>query len=93
VAAPRVPGRAGGRRRHDPAVRRGGLSFPLPELFGSELLGLLAVVAAVAGSVALGRRGAASPWVRWLVVTGNAVLAVVALAITAELAGSEAYDD
>jgi hypothetical protein len=91
VGAPRVPGRAGGRRRHDPAVRRG--RAQLPELFGSQLLGLLAIVAAVAGSVALGRRGAASPWVRWLVVAGNAVLAVVALAITAELGSSEAYDD
>jgi hypothetical protein len=76
-----------------PLFAWGGLSFPLPELFGSQLLGLLAVVAAVVGSVALGRRGAASPWARWLVVTGNAVLAVVAVAIIAELGSSEAYDD
>jgi hypothetical protein len=76
-----------------PLFAGGGLSFPLPELFGSQLLSLLAVVAAVVGSVALGRRGAASPWARWLVVTGNAVLAVVAVAIIAELGSSEAYDD
>jgi hypothetical protein len=76
-----------------PLFAGGGLSFPLPELFGSQVLGLLAVVAAVVGSVALGRRGATSPWARWLVVTGNAVLALVAVAITAELGSSEAYDD
>jgi hypothetical protein len=35
-----------------------GLSFPFPQFFGSRVLGLLAVVAAVTGSVALGRRGA-----------------------------------
>jgi len=76
-----------------PLFAGGGLSFPLPELFGSRLLGLLAVVGATVGSVALGRRGSASPWVRWLVVAGNAVLAVVALTITAELGSSETYDD
>jgi len=42
-----------------PLFAGGGLSFPLPELFGSQLLDLLAVVAAVAGSVALG--GGAPP--------------------------------
>lgn len=70
-----------------------GLSFPVPALFGSQVLGLLAVVAAVAGSVALGRRGAATRRVRWLVVAGNAALAVFALLLTAELGNSETYDD
>jgi hypothetical protein len=70
-----------------------GLSFPVPALFDSRVLGLLAVVAAVAGSVALGRRGAATRRARWLVVAGNAVLAVFALMMTAELGNSEAYDD
>jgi hypothetical protein len=71
----------------------GGLSFPVPALLDSRLLGLLAVVAAVAGSVALGRRGAATWRTRWLVVAGNAVLAVFALLMTAELSSSEANDD
>jgi hypothetical protein len=70
-----------------------GLSFPVPALFDSRVLGLLAVVAAVAGSVALGRRGTATWRTRWLVVAGNLVLAVFALVMTAELGSSEAYDD
>jgi hypothetical protein len=70
-----------------------GLSFPLPALFGSQVLGLLAVAAAVAGSVALGRRGPATRRVRWLVVAGNAALAVFALLLMAELGSSETYDD
>jgi hypothetical protein len=70
-----------------------GLSFPVPALLNSRVLGLVAVVAAVAGSVALGRRGTASRRARWLVLAGNAALAVFALLLTAELGSSEAYDD
>jgi hypothetical protein len=39
-----------------PLISGGGFSFPVPRLFGSALLGLLATVVAVAGSVWLGRR-------------------------------------
>lgn len=55
-----------------------GLSFPVPALLNSQVLGLLAVVAAVAGSVALGRRGIVTRRARWLVLAGNAALAVFA---------------
>ena len=68
----------------------GGLSFPVPQLFGSRVLGLLAVTAAVIGSVALGRRGTTR---RGLVVLGNIGLSVFAVAMLLELGASEAYDD
>ena len=68
----------------------GGLSFPVPQLFGSRVLGLLATAAAVAGSVALGRRG---PTRRGLVVLGNLGLSLFAVAVLLELGASEAYDD
>jgi hypothetical protein len=76
-----------------PLFNGGGFSFPVPRLFGSSLLGLLATVAAVTGSVWLGRRGPGDPGRRALTVAGNAVLAVVALLLVAELAGSEAGGD
>jgi hypothetical protein len=76
-----------------PLVNGGGFSFPVPQLFGSSLLGLLAVAAAVAGSVALGRRGAHSWPARGLLAAGNAALIMVALVMVAELGGSEAVED
>ena len=76
-----------------PLFNGGGFSFPVPQLLGSSLLGLLAVAAAVAGSVALGRRGARSWGVRGLLAAGNAALVVVALLLVAELGNSEAVDD
>ena len=68
----------------------GGLSFPVPQLFGSRVLGLLATAAAVAGSVALGRRG---PSRRGLVALGNLGLSLFAVAMLLELGASEASDD
>jgi hypothetical protein len=68
----------------------GGLSFPVPQLFGSRVLGLLATAAAVAGSVALGRR---RPTRRGLVVLGNLGLSLFAVAMLLELGASESYDD
>jgi hypothetical protein len=68
----------------------GGLSFPVPQLFGSRVLGLLAAAAAVAGSVALGRRGTTR---KGLVVLGNLGLSLFAVAMLLELGASEAYDD
>lgn len=54
-------------------------SFPLPTVSGSRLLGLLATLAAVVGSVVLGRRTVrASSW-RRLVVVGNTLLVLAAL--------------
>jgi hypothetical protein len=68
----------------------GGLSFPVPQLLGSRVLGLLAVVAAVIDSVALGRRGTTR---RTLVALGNVGLSLFAVAMLLELGASEAYDD
>jgi hypothetical protein len=68
----------------------GGLSFPVPQLLGSRVLGLLAVVAAVTGSVALGRRGTTR---RGLVTLGNVGLSVFAVAMLLELGASEAAGD
>jgi hypothetical protein len=48
-------------------------SFPLPSLFGSWLLGLALLVAAIAGSVALGNRTMAR-WRWWLVPLNAAVV-------------------
>ncbi|HET9556553.1 MAG TPA: hypothetical protein VFS70_05385 [Actinomycetota bacterium] len=71
-----------------------GLSFPVPALFGSRVLGLLATVAAVVASVALGRRrDAASHRVRALTLAGNAALALFAVFVLLELGSSEANDD
>lgn len=68
----------------------GGLSFPIPRPFGSRVLGLLAVAGAVAGSVALGRRGTSR---RGLVALGNAGLGLFAVLMLLELGAGEAYDD
>jgi hypothetical protein len=71
----------------------GGFSFPVPRLFGSTLLGLLATAAAIAGSVWLGRRSPGGTGRRVLLLAGNAVLAVVALAMLVELSANEANAD
>jgi hypothetical protein len=74
--------------------RGAGLSFPVPALFGSRVLGLLATVAAVAASVALGRRReAASRRIRVLTLAGNAALAVFAVLMVLELGAGEASGD
>jgi hypothetical protein len=71
-----------------------GLSFPVPALFDSRVLGLLATGAAVAVSVALGRhRQAASRQVRVLTLAGNAALAVFAVMMALELGANEASGD
>lgn len=71
-----------------------GLSFPVPALFDSRVLGLIATVAAVAASVALGRRRqAASGRVRVLTLAGNAALAVFAVMMVLELGANEASGD
>ena len=74
-------------------LRGDGLSFPVPTLLGSQVLGLLATVAAVAGSVRLGRKGPGE--LRWhaLTVLGNTALALFAVFVLLELGSSEANDD
>ena len=52
--------------------------FPVPAPLGSDELGAVLVVAAVVGSVALGRRSLARP-ARTLVAVGGALLALVAV--------------
>jgi hypothetical protein len=76
-----------------PLSSGGGFSFPVPRLFGSSVLGLLATAAAVAGSVWLGRRGPGGTRRQVLLLAGNAVLAVVALLLVAELGDSEVGGD
>jgi hypothetical protein len=62
-----------------------GANFPVPELFGSQLLGLLVTVAAVVVSVRLGRRGPATGWRRGLAVAGNAALGLFAVFMLVDL--------
>jgi hypothetical protein len=73
------------------------LGFPLPTVLGSQVLGLLAVGAAVVGSVALGRRGTATRPGRLLTIAGNAALGLFALFLLADLGATryaaEAYYD
>lgn len=61
----------------------GGYGFPVPAVLGSRRLGLLLVLAAVAGSVVLGRRMRQGPPlrtpVRVLVTGGGVLLALVSL--------------
>ena len=70
-----------------------GMRFPVPALFGSQLLGLLAIVAAVVVSVRLGRRGPATGWRRGLGVAGNAALGLYAVLLLLDLGARTAGDD
>jgi hypothetical protein len=74
-----------------------GLSFPLPTILGSQVLGLLAVGAAVVGSVALGRRGTATRRGRRLTIAANLALGLFALFLLGDLGATryaaEAYYD
>jgi hypothetical protein len=76
-----------------PLFAGGGLSFPVPALFGSRVLGLLATGAAVVASVRLGRQGPGSPRRHALTLLANAALGLFALAMLVELGSSEAADD
>jgi hypothetical protein len=57
------------------------VTLPVPTMLGSQALGLLAVAAAVVGSVALGRRGAATRRGRRLTIAANAALGLFALVL------------
>jgi hypothetical protein len=76
-----------------PLFAGGGLRFPVPELFGSRVLGLLATAAAVVVSVRLGRRRPAGVRRRALALLANAALGLFALAMLVELGAGEAADD
>jgi hypothetical protein len=76
-----------------PLFAGGGLRFPVPELFGSRVLGLLATAAAVVVSVRLGRRGPGGVRRRALALLANAALGLFALAMLVELGAGEAADD
>jgi hypothetical protein len=71
----------------------GGLSFPLPSLLGSQLLGLLATVVAVVASVRWGRRGRGGAGRRALTLAGNAALALFGVALLLQLGADEAAGD
>jgi hypothetical protein len=71
-----------------------GLSFPVPALFDGRVLGLIATVAAVVVSVALGRRRQeVNPRTRALTLAGNAALAIFAVLMALELGANEASGD
>jgi hypothetical protein len=71
----------------------GGLSFPLPAPFGSQLLGLLATAVAVVVSVRWGRRERGGAGRRALTVAGNAALALFAVVLVLQLGADEAAGD
>jgi hypothetical protein len=71
----------------------GGLGFPLPAPFGSELLGLLATAVAVVVSVRWGRRARGGPGRRALTVAGNAALALFGVVLMLQLGADEAAGD
>lgn len=55
--------------------------LPVPHVFGSALLGVLAVGAAAVASVRLGRRRAWTGWQRWALAAANTVAVIAALTL------------
>jgi hypothetical protein len=76
-----------------PLFSGGGLSFPVPALFESQLLGLLATAVAVVVSVRWGRRARGGPGRRTLTVAGNAALALFGVILMLQLGADEAAGD
>jgi hypothetical protein len=76
-----------------PLFAGGGLRFPLPELFGSRVLGLLATAAAVDGSVRLGRQGPGGVRRRALTLVADAALGLLGLAMLLQLGNTGAAGD
>jgi hypothetical protein len=76
-----------------PLFSGGGLSFPVPALFESQLLGLLATVVAVVASVRWGRRGRGGTGRRTLTILGNTALGLFGLALALQLGSDEAAGD
>ena len=75
-----------------PCAATGSWDFPFPAALGSHVLGFLLVVAAVAGSVTLGRRELSGRAGR-LVVAGGVLLAVLGFALAASDPSGPAYAD
>jgi hypothetical protein len=76
-----------------PLFSGGGLRFPLPAPFGSELLGLLAIAVAVVASVRWGRSGPGGTGRRALTLAGNAALALAGVVLLVQLGADEAAGD
>jgi hypothetical protein len=76
-----------------PLFSGGGLSFPVPALFESQLLGLLATAVAVVLSVRWGRRGRGGAGRRALTILGNTALGLFGLALALQLGSDEAAGD
>ena len=74
-----------------PCVLADSWSFPVPAPLGSRVLGLLLVPAAIAGSVALGRRQLAPTPARLLTV-GGWVLALLSFVVAVDATSSPSYD-
>jgi hypothetical protein len=72
-----------------PLFAGGGLRFPIPEPFGSRVLGLLATAAAVVGSVRLGRRGPGGVRRRALTLVADAALGLLGLVMLLQLGNTE----
>jgi hypothetical protein len=69
------------------------VTLPLPTILGSQAVGLLAVGAAVVGSVALGRRGTATRQRRRLTIAANAALGLFALVLLGGMGAVRVTDE
>jgi hypothetical protein len=69
------------------------VTLPVPTILGSQVVGLLATGAAVVGSVALGRRTAATRRGRRLTVAANLALALFALVLFGGMGAARLTDE
>jgi hypothetical protein len=69
------------------------VTLPVPTILGSQVVGLLATAAAVVGSVALGRRAAATRRGRRLTVAANLALALFALVLFGGMGATRLTDE
>jgi hypothetical protein len=69
------------------------VTLPVPTILGSQVVGLLATGAAVVGSVALGRRGAATRRGRRLTIAANVALGLFALVLLGGIGAVRVTDE
>jgi hypothetical protein len=69
------------------------VTMPVPTILGSQIVGLLATGAAVAGSVALGRRGTATRGALRLTVAANLALGLFALVLFGGIGAARITDE